>query len=60
VLAGGRLLVTDSLGNLSAFDPMTGEPGTVIDLSDGSTTGVAVAADTVFVLTGDATLQAFR
>lgn len=60
VLAGGRLLVTDSLGNLMAFDPSNGESGSTIELSDGSTTGVAVAADTVYVLSGDGTLQAFR
>jgi len=60
VLAGGRLLVTDSLGNLLAFSPDTGEALGSVDLADGSTTGVVVANNTVYVLSSDATLQAFR
>lgn len=60
VLVGGRLLVTDTLGNLMAFDPMSGAELERISLSDGSTTGAAVAGGTVFVLSNDGTLQAFR
>lgn len=60
VLAGGNLLVTDSLGTLHAFDPSTGAPKFTANLSAGTTTGVVVAGGTVFVMTGDATLQAFR
>ena len=60
VLAGGRVLVTDSTGNMLLFDPMTGEPAGSVELSDGSTTGAVVAGGTIYVLSSDATLQAFR
>jgi len=60
VLTGGRLLVTDSLGNLLSFDPATGAQGATVDLTAGGTTGVAVAGSTVYVLTDDGVLQAFR
>jgi outer membrane protein assembly factor BamB len=60
VLAGGRILVTDSTGNLLAFDPSTGEQLGATRLSDGATTGAVVAGGTIYVLSDDATLQAFR
>ena len=60
VLAGGNLLITDSLGTLHAFDPATGAPRFTTDLTTGTTTGVVVAGGTVYVMAGDATLQAFR
>ena len=60
VLAGGRVLVTDSLGNLLAFDPATGAPAGATPLSSGSTTGPVVANGTIYILGDDATLQAFR
>jgi outer membrane protein assembly factor BamB len=60
VLAGGRLWVTDSLGGLLGFDPGTGEPLGAVELVEGATTGLVVAAGTIYVLSDDATLQAFR
>ena len=60
VLAGGRVLVTDSTGNLLAFDPGTGEGLGAVELTDGATTGPVVAGGTIYVLSDDATLQAFR
>lgn len=60
VLAGGRMLVTDSTGNLLVFDPATGERLGAIELADGATTGPVVAGGTIYVLSEDATLQAFR
>lgn len=60
VLAGGHVLVTDSLGNLLVFDPASGEQVGVFELADGSTTGAVVAGGTIYVLSDDATLQAFR
>lgn len=60
VLAGGNLLFTDSLGTLHAFDPTTGSPNFTVPLTAGSTTGVVVASGIVYVMAGDATLQAFR
>ncbi len=59
-LAGDRVLVTDSTGNLLLFDPATGERLGAVELTSGSTTGAVVANATVFVLSDDATLQAFR
>ena len=60
VMAGGRLYVTDSLGNLLSFDPDTGEQGASVDLTSGSTTGPVVAGGTLYVLSDDGILQAFR
>lgn len=60
VLAGGRIYVTDGLGNLFSFDPATGEQGATVDLSDGSTTGPVVAGGTLYVLSDNGVLQAFR
>lgn len=60
VLAGGKVLVTDSLGTLHSFDPATGAPGDTVELTSGTTTGAVVAGGTVYVLSGDGTLQAFR
>ena len=60
VLAGGRLYVTDTESNLLSFDPLTGEAGAVLDLSDGSVTGAVVADATIFVLSDNGVLQAFR
>jgi outer membrane protein assembly factor BamB len=60
VLAGERILVTDSTGNLLLFDPATGEQVGAVELSSGATTGAAVAGGSIFVLSDDATLHAFR
>ncbi|MHA1530073.1 MAG: outer membrane protein assembly factor BamB family protein [Alphaproteobacteria bacterium] len=60
VLVGGRLLLTDSLGNLLSFDAASGaaQPGARID--GGSLTGPVVANGTVYVLSDNGTLHAFR
>ena len=60
VLVGGQVLVTDSTGRMLGFDPRTGQPGPVTRLSAGSTTGPVVANGTIYVLSADGTLQAFR
>ena len=60
VFAGGRIFVTDSLGNLLSFDPTTGEQGPSVDLSSGSSTGPIVANGTLYVLSDNGVLQAFR
>ncbi len=60
VLVSGKLLVTDSRGNLMTFDALTGAEGAKIDIDDGSLTGPVVANGTVFVLTDNATLSAYR
>ncbi|MFQ5565052.1 MAG: PQQ-binding-like beta-propeller repeat protein [Paracoccaceae bacterium] len=60
VLAGGRLLLTDSLGNLLSFDAQSGaaQPGARVD--SGSLTGPVVANATVYVLSDNGKLHAFR
>jgi outer membrane protein assembly factor BamB len=60
VLVGGRLLVTDDQGNLLSFDAVSGlgQPGASI--RGGSVTGPVVANGTVYVLSGNGTLHAFR
>ena len=60
VLAGGNILITDSLGNLHSFDPATGQPRETVDLTAGTTTGAVVANGTIYVLDGSGNLQAFR
>ncbi len=60
VLVGGQVLVTDSRGNMLSFDPATGAQGQTVRLAGGSTTGPVVANGTVYVLSDDGTLQAFR
>lgn len=60
VLAGGRVLVTDSLGDLLLFDPQTGAEVSRVALSGGSVTGPVVAGGTIYVLTDDGVLQALR
>lgn len=60
VLVGGHMLVTDSRGNMLSFDPATGAQGETVRLAGGSTTGPVVANGTIYVLTDDGTLQAFR
>ena len=60
VLVSGRLLVTDSLGNLRSFDALSGIEGTGARIDGGSLTGPVVANGTVYVLSDKGTLQAFR
>ena len=60
VLVSGRLLFTDSLGNLHAHDAATGQPLGGARISGGSTTGPVVANGTVYVLSDNGTLHAFR
>jgi glucose dehydrogenase len=60
VLVSGRLLLTDSEGNLLSFDAQTGveQPGE--EVGSGSLTGPVVANGTVYVLSDNGTLYAFR
>lgn len=60
VLAGGRVLITDSRGNLRAFDGQTGAEASGAELDGGSLTGPVVAGGTLYVLTDRGTLMAFR
>lgn len=60
VLVGGKVLITDSRGDLRAYNAETGEPAGKADLSDGSVTGPVAAGGLVYVLDEDGTLHAFR
>lgn len=60
VLVGGRVLVTDSIGQLHDHDAVSGV-GATRDLGGaGADTGIVVAGGTAFVLDDDATLRAYR
>ncbi|MGF1446284.1 MAG: PQQ-binding-like beta-propeller repeat protein [Pikeienuella sp.] len=60
VLISGRIMVTDSLGQIWSFDAVTGAGDVAAELSGGSLTGAIVSGDRLFVLDDDATLHAFR
>ena len=60
VLVGGRLLTTSSDGRLMSHDPLTGAELGVLRMPGGSTTGPVVAGRTVYVLTDDGRLIAYR
>jgi len=60
VVVSGRVLLTDSIGNIWAFDARTGEGGIAGDISGGSTTGPVVAENTIYILSEDAELHAYR
>lgn len=60
VLAGGRLLLVSDLGRLVSVDPTNGNIVSETDLPGGATNAPVVANGTVYVLTDDATLAAYR
>ncbi len=60
IVAGDRLFLTSSEGELLVFDPLSGERIGSVDLPDGSSTGPIVAGGVLFVLADDGTLVAFR
>jgi outer membrane protein assembly factor BamB len=60
VLAGDRLIVLDSDGSAVAVSPYTGKALGRIDLPDGSYVAPVLANKTLYVLTQDADLIAYR
>ena len=60
ILAGGNLLLTSDLGKLVSIDPTDGTLIREVGLPDGATNGPIAAGGTVYVLTDDATLAAYR
>jgi outer membrane protein assembly factor BamB len=61
VLAGGRLIAVSSRGQILSISPLTGKPlGAPIDLKTGTFVSPVVAGRTLYILTGDARLIAFR
>jgi outer membrane protein assembly factor BamB len=60
LLAGGRLIVASSDGQLRFFDPATGALLRSMPLRAGAAVEPVVAGGTLYVLTSDGTLSAFR
>ncbi|HYE49308.1 MAG TPA: PQQ-binding-like beta-propeller repeat protein [Azospirillaceae bacterium] len=60
VLAGGRLILVSDTGEMVEVSPETGEITTRHDLPDGSSLSPVVANNTLFVLTDDGDLVAYR
>jgi outer membrane protein assembly factor BamB len=60
VVAGDRVWITSSDGELLAFDPTTGAALGSAPIPGGSTTGPVVANGVLYVLSDDGVLHAFR
>ncbi|KQI72759.1 quinoprotein [Loktanella sp. 5RATIMAR09] len=60
VLAGGRLIVTSSDGQIRQFDPASGASLGQLALPGGAASGPVVAGQTLYVLSKDGQLHAFR
>ncbi|MEM6932829.1 MAG: PQQ-binding-like beta-propeller repeat protein [Pseudomonadota bacterium] len=60
IVVSGKVLLTDSLGNLWSFDAESGEGGVILELPDGSRTGPILAGNTLYILTDEADLLALR
>lgn len=60
VLAGGRLIVTSSDGLIRQFDPASGALIGQIDLPGGAASGPVVAGESLYVLSKNGQLHAFR
>lgn len=60
VLASDRLILGSSHGKLASLSPYTGAVLGVVNISDGVTIPPAVAGRTIYFLTSDADLVAFR
>ncbi len=60
VAAGGRLLLTNSIGELVEVSPSTGEVIKRTDLPDGVLVQPVIANNTLFLLTEDGDLVAYR
>lgn len=60
VLVSGRLIFGDSLGQVWSVNAETGEGEPVAETDGGATTGPIVAGSTVYILSDEAVLHAFR
>jgi outer membrane protein assembly factor BamB len=60
VLAGGRVMVVSSDGQLRAFDPASGALTYTAEIPGGAATQPAVAGGTLYVVSGKGQLLAFR
>lgn len=60
VLAGGRLLVASDDANLREFDPVTGALIATTPLAAGAAANPVVVGGTLYLVTGDGQIRAFR
>lgn len=60
VVAGGRVYVTSSNGELLVFDARSGEQVEAVPLPGGSSLGPVIAGGTLYVLADNGVLHAFR
>lgn len=60
VLAGGRLIVAGSDGKIRSFAPEDGSLVSMLDIKGGATTRPIVAGNTLYVVSGDGVLHAYR
>ena len=60
VLAGGNLWVASDDGTLTAYDPATGATRQVLDLPGGAASNISVAGGTLYVVSENGQLHAFR
>ncbi|WP_235442220.1 PQQ-binding-like beta-propeller repeat protein [Rhabdonatronobacter sediminivivens] len=60
VLAGGRLIVASNDGMLRFFDPVSGEATGNLELPSGAAAAPIIVDRTLYVVTGDGQLHAYR
>ncbi len=60
ILAGGRLIVGSSAGQILGFDPVSGALVGATEIPGGATTRPIVAGGVLYVVSGDGKLHAFR
>lgn len=60
ILAGDRLVVASSRGELHTISPYTGDPLGIVDIDDPVFVAPIVAGETIYVLTDEGRLIAFR
>ena len=60
VLAGGQIWVASDAGELKGYNPATGNEQTVVDIPGGAASSMAIAGETMYLLSGQGQLLAFR
>ena len=60
IMAGGRLIVASSDGFLRSFDPASGDLLEQTEIRGGATTRPIVANGTLYVVSGNGVLHAYR
>ena len=60
IIAGNQLLIVSSDGFLRFYDPKTGEQKNKLQVKSGVTTNPIVANETLYFITQDGRLRAFR